>query len=129
MEKQGLWPAILRFARNIGITVVCIFVLAALFCLPFAAWRTFFHLGNRVMLIGVVALVLGVGSLSGHMAAAANPLEQLPDGRSSGQRVRQWVADSISSRRFAVTAGVAGGVAILLGDLVRRAGLAALGPA
>ena len=60
MEKQGLWPAVLRYVRNIGITIVCIFVLAGLSCLPVGAWRTFHHLGNRVMLLGVLVLFLGV---------------------------------------------------------------------
>jgi hypothetical protein len=125
MEKQGLWPAILRFVRYIGITTVCIFVLAGLSCLP-AAWRTFYHVGNRVMLIGVVAIGLGVVSLRGSLSAPAYPIEQLPHGRSSGQRIKQWVADSMSSRRFMITMGVAGGVAVFLGDLIRRAGLSLL---
>ena len=38
MEKPGLWRAIVRFVRNIGIAIVCILVLAGLSCLP-AAWR------------------------------------------------------------------------------------------
>jgi hypothetical protein len=127
MEKQGPGPAILRFVRNVGIIIVGILVLASLSCLPVAAWRTIYHLGHRVMLLGIVALVMGMGSLSGRLSAAADPLEQLPHGRSSGQRIKQWVADSMSSRRFAVTMGIAGFVSLILGDLIRRTGLSVLG--
>ena len=119
MEKQGLWPAVLRYVRNIGITIACIFVLAGLSCLPLGAWRTVYHLGNRVMLIGIAVVLVGAGSLTGRMSAAADPLEQMPYGRSSGQRVKQRVADSMSSYRVAI----AGGVAVFVGDLIRRAGL------
>jgi hypothetical protein len=124
MEKQGLGAAILRFMRNVGIVTVCIFVLAGLSCLPVGAWQTFYHLGNRVMLLGVLAMVVGAVCMLGR---TQGPVEQLPMGRSTHQRTRQWLADSMSSRRFMVTMGIAGGLSLFLGDLIRRAGLSALG--
>ena len=126
MEKQGLWPAILRFARNVCIIAVCIFVLAGLSCLP-AAWRTFYHLGNRAMLLGVLALVVSAASSVGKAAVAGYPLRQPLTERNTYQRIKQGLADSMATYRFAITMGIAGGVAIVLGDLIRRAGLSALG--
>ena len=125
MEKQGLWPAILRFVRNVGIITVCIFVLAGLSCLP-AAWRTFYHLGNRVMLLGVLAILVGAACTVGNTATAGD-LEYLMPTGSNYQRAKQRLVDSMSSHRFTIAIGIAGGIALFLGDLVRRAGLSAMG--
>lgn len=109
MEKEGLWPAILHFARNVGITIVCIFALAGLSCLS-AAWRTFFHLGNRVMLLGVLVMAVGVGCAAGRPSVAGHPREQLIPGNNTYQRIRQWVADSMSGHRFTTTTRRRGGL-------------------
>ena len=126
MEKRGLGPAVLRFVRNIGIGIGCIFFLAALSCLP-AAWRTFYHLGNRVMLLGGIALLVGMISPMGRLSASADSLNVLPMGRSSEQRARQQAADAIGSWRFMFAAGLTGGIALLVGGLIRHTGLVALG--
>jgi hypothetical protein len=126
MEKVGLGSAILRFARNVCITVGCMVLLAGLTCLP-AAWRTFYHLGNRVMLLAGIVLLVAVGGSAGRTSAAGDSLNVLPLGRRSEQHIKQHVADSRSSLRFEFAAGLAGGIALLAGIVIRRVGLAAMG--
>lgn len=122
MEKQGLWPAILGFGRNAGIIVLCILVVASLSCLP-AAWRTFYHLGNRVVLLGVLVLVLDLFPVVNTWAAG--DLQFLMP---TGDRfTKQWIADLMVSFRLTITMFIAGGVAALVGHLIRRVGLSVLG--
>ena len=92
MEKQGLWPATLRLVRNVVIAVVVIVALAGLSCLPFAAWRTFQCLGNRVMILGTIIIVLGVGLPVVNTQAAGDLQFLMPTGSSAGQRARQRIA-------------------------------------
>ena len=126
MEKQGVGPAFLRFACSVGITIVCIVLLAGLSCLP-AAWRTLYHLGNRVMLLAGIVLLVAAGGSAGRTSVAGDTLNAQPMGRSSEQRIKQRVADSMSSLRFEFAAGLAGGIALLAGIVIRRVGLAAMG--
>ena len=122
MEKQGLCLAILRFVRNIGIITVCILVLASLSCLP-AAWRTFYHLGNRAVLLGILVMVLGVFPAF-NIGAAGDHQFLMPTG---DQFTKHRLVDWMGSFRLTITMGIAGGVAAFLGDLIRRAGLSVLG--
>ena len=122
MEKQGLWPAVLRLGRNAGIIVLCILVLAGLSCLP-AAWRTFYHLGNRVVLLGALVLVLDLFPVVNTWAAG--DLEFLMP---TGDRfTKQWIADLMVSFRITMTMLIAGSLAALLGYLIRGVGLSVLG--
>jgi hypothetical protein len=123
MEKQELWPAILRLTRTVGIIVGCITVLAGLSCLPLAAWRTFYHLGNRMVLLGGALLVMGVGFPAVNTQAAGN-LQHLV---STGSGTQRQPVYSMASFWSTMTMLIAGGVAALLGHLIQRADLAALG--
>ena len=118
MEKQGPWPAILRLVRDVGIAIVFIVVLAGLSCLPFAAWRTLRHFGSRVMILGLVSIVLGVGLPVVNTEAAGDLQYLMPTGSSAYQRVRQRIVYSMSSLGFTTMMVVAGALAALLGRLI-----------
>ena len=118
MKRQGLWPTILRLVRDVSIGIVCIVVLAGLSCLPFAAWRTFRHFGNRVMILGAVTIVLGVGLPVVNTEAAGDLQYLMPTGSSAYQRVRQRIAYSMSSFGFTTMMVIAGALAALLGRLI-----------
>ena len=127
MKRQGLWLTILRLVCNVGIITVCIVILAGLSCLPLAAWRTLYHLGNRVVLLGAVTIILGVGLPVVNTEAAGDQQFLMPTGSSAYQRIRRRIAYSTSGFQFVIIMVIAGGVAALLGHLIRRAALSSLG--
>jgi hypothetical protein len=123
MEKRNPWPAILRLTRNVGTIVGCIVVLAGLCCLPLAAWRTFYHLGNGMMLLGGAVLLMGVGFPAVNTEAAGNHQHLM----STGSDTKRRVVYSMATLQSTMTMLVAGGVAALLGRLIQRVDLSVLG--
>jgi hypothetical protein len=125
MKKQALGPAILRVTRNVGVLVGCVFVLAGLSCLPLAAWRTFVHLGKRVVLLGGAVLLMGVAFPAVNTQAVGMNTAHLLSTESGSKRLPVY---SVASFESTITLLVAGGVAAWLGHLIQRVGLAARGP-
>ena len=123
MKKQGPWSVVLRLARNVGIIVGSVIVLASLCCLPLAAWRTFHHLGNAMMLLGGAVLLMGVGFPLANTQAAGHLQELM----STGSDTKWRSVYSMATFQSTITMLIGGGVAALLGRLIQRVDLSALG--
>ena len=123
MEKQGILPAFLRFMRTVVLIDLGIFVGVGLICW-FGGWRTAYHYGNGLMLVGVAAMAAGVFSLAGgwgltrdfsYQHAASAGVADTPE------RTRRELKDTGQRYGFLALMGVAGIVSIAFGILIQTA--------
>lgn len=120
MGKQTR-AAILRFLRNIVLIDLGIFATTGLVCW-FGGWRTAYYYGNGLMLAGVLAMALGLYSLTGNwgLTKSFNYQHAASAGADNiRERTRREMNDTGKSYAFLVLMGIVGIVSIALGILIQ----------